>query len=249
MRAVTFLAALGLAALSGGAEAGDVKVIATAAWPTVLKEITPIFEAETGDHIVVQYGGPADVSRRVSGGEAFDVVLSSAAALKDFAARRLVLDAKALGVAHTVLVYPKGRPPLDASTPAAVADIVRSAQRIAYTDPATGASTGIFFTDIVKSQGLEGELARKALIVPPAAGGLPVNEGKADVGVALSCEVAELHNVQAVRLAPNDPRDTTAFAYGEAAQSSNPQGARKLMDFIASERMARVMGENGFSKE
>ncbi len=240
---------IAVAAASAPARAGDIKVIATLAWPTVMKEIAPEFERMTGEHLVVVYGGPADVSKRVKGGEVFDVTLSSAAALKDFAEQKLVAEGKPMGVAHTVVIYKKGTKAPDVSTPAAVGALVKQVNKISYTDPATGASTGIFFFDIVKSQGMEEELQKKAMIVKPAAGGVPVNEGNADIGIALTCEVAELKNVEAVRLVPLDPRDTTSFAYGMASSSPNPEGAHKLMDFIASARMTQVMNENGFFRQ
>ena len=229
------------------AMASDIKILATAAWPALIREVTPEFEKATGGHLVAEFTGPAELGRRVKSGESFDVVLTSAASVDDFARADLVGTPIDMGVAHTVVAYRKGAPAPEAATVDDVGKLVRRASKIAYSDPASGAGTSLYFIDIVKKAGLEDELRAKAVVVGPAKGGIPVGQGTAEFGIALTCEVAELKDVAAVRLVPSDPRDTIAFAAGLSRKAPNPEGARAALAFFASSKMKDEMLKSGFA--
>ncbi len=74
--------ALGLAALiAWPAGAAEIKVLTTGAYKPVVMALVPLFEKDTGHKVAVDNDTAGALVRRVEGGETFDVLVLTPAAL------------------------------------------------------------------------------------------------------------------------------------------------------------------------
>jgi hypothetical protein len=71
-----------LAALAGLAHAADIKVLTAGAFKQVLVAAQPDFERRTGHKLIIDNDTAGALQRRIGGGEAFDLVVSSPASLQ-----------------------------------------------------------------------------------------------------------------------------------------------------------------------
>jgi ABC-type molybdate transport system substrate-binding protein len=94
---------------------------------------------------------------------------------------------------------------------------------------------------------LEEELKRKTVLAPPGQGALPVSEGKAEIGVAQSSEIAELKKLKSVRLLPNAPASQTRFLASVATKATDQHLARLFLEYLVSNETEKRRIESGFS--
>src|SRR3954463_2998036 len=90
LRATPFLLAL---LLPVAAVAADVKVLTAGAFKPVLLAAQPDIERRTGHHLVIDNDTAGALQRRVAGGEAFDLVISSPASLQPLQQSGRIADA------------------------------------------------------------------------------------------------------------------------------------------------------------
>src|SRR5258707_1865968 len=73
--AIASLAGAGLLILAGTASAADIKVLASAAIKEAYLELVPQFEKSTEHKVATTWAGTVDMTRRLTGGEVFDLVI------------------------------------------------------------------------------------------------------------------------------------------------------------------------------
>src|SRR5262245_20908539 len=70
-----------------GAHAAELKVLTAGAFKQVLVALVPEFEKQTGHKVIVENDTVGALSKRIGGGEAFDVAVLTPAAVKDLASK------------------------------------------------------------------------------------------------------------------------------------------------------------------
>src|SRR3954447_16616434 len=86
--------------ICASAQAAEVKVITTGAMKAVVLELVPQFEKETGHKAVVDSDTAGGVTRRVEGGEVFDLVVNTPGALNDLTAKGKVVGSTRANIAR-----------------------------------------------------------------------------------------------------------------------------------------------------
>ena len=89
------LCAICLLMVSLGANAESIKVLTTGAYKQMVLALIPIFEAQTGHKVSMDNETAGELIKRVNSGEAFDVLILTPQALKNFA-ELSVVDAKSI---------------------------------------------------------------------------------------------------------------------------------------------------------
>lgn len=167
MRAIIVLAALLVAAST--ANAAEIKALISTAMKAPFEEIGAKFEKETGHKIVAAYGPSGALIERVANGEAADLAIIGGSGVG-----RLIDQGKirsgTFGVARSLIgaaVRAGARKP-DISTEEKFKAVLIEAKSVAYTDPASGGSSGVFLGKLFDRIGLAETLKPKARL---AAGG------------------------------------------------------------------------------
>ena len=239
---------------AGAAGAAEIRVLCAGAMRAVLQQLAPAFEKSSGDKLVIEYATAGKVEEDVAGDEAIDVAI-----LTKPRAEKLVRDAKlvggtvvALARAPIGLAVKKGAPDPDISSVEAFKRTLLEAKSVAYVDPASGGTSGIFLAEALEKLGIAAELKPKLHLVSPPAGkssprvGEVVRRGEAEIGIQPISELMDVPGIDIVGPLPADLQSPDlVYMAGSPTLSRQPLAARALIDFLAAPAAAPVYKAKG----
>src|ERR1700727_423112 len=157
-----------MALLSSGAQAADIKVLASTAVKTTLQELTPQFEKATDNKVEITFAPAAALKVKIEEGEIFDVAILAAPITDSLAASGKV-DTARTTIAHSGIgvAIRKGAPKPDISTTEAFKRTLLDVKSVGFT--AAGA-TGAYLKTLFEKLGIAEELKPKLKLLPGAAG-------------------------------------------------------------------------------
>jgi molybdate transport system substrate-binding protein len=238
---------IGIAVLAfgwaGQAQAVDINVIAAGATKAVVQALAVQFEASSGHRVVLVTDTAGGVSRRVEQGEAADVVVATPAVIDTLVQNGKIQFGSRIDVARTRIgvAVREGAPRPDISSVEAVRKLLLSASSIAYVDPASGGSSGIYFAGLLERMGLAEAMRPKTRL---KAGGYVaelVANGEAEVAFHQISEIVPVRGVTLVGPLPEEIQSTTTYSAGLAAVAHEPEAARAFMEFLASPTSVPVL--------
>ena len=239
---------------AGAAGAAEIRVLCSGAMRAVLQQLAPAFEKSSGDALVIEYATAGKVEQKVANGEAIDVAI-----LTKPRAEKLVRSGKLVGGTITVLArvpiglaVKKGTPHPDISSVEAVKRTLLDAKSIAYVDPASGGTSGIFLAQALAKLGIAAALKPKIRLVSPPAGqssprvGEAVERGEAEIGLQPISELIEVPGIDIVGPLPAELQSPDlVYLAGSPFLSKQPLPAKALIDFLAAPAAAPVYKANG----
>src|ERR1700740_4809 len=121
-------------ALGTAASAAEIKVLAAGGMRVGLNAAAQAFRDRTGIEAKFTYEPPVDLGKRVAGGEAADIVVSSPAIVAELskAGQGLAESPMHLGRVGVGVVVREGAPVPDISTPQALKDSLIAADAVVY---------------------------------------------------------------------------------------------------------------------
>ena len=153
-RALVVAAILSVAGLAP-AVAIDVKVLTAGAFKEAVLAVVPDFEKQTGNRVVVDNDTVGALRKRIEGGEIFDVAVLTPAAVDDLAAAGKIAPGSRVNLASIGIgvVVKEGAPKPDVSTVETFKQALLAAKSVAYIDPASGGSSGIYIDKLLERLG------------------------------------------------------------------------------------------------
>ena len=211
----TLLAAALILCFASLAFGEDVKVYAAAAVKSPFVKLAGDYEKATGHTVVFVFdtAGATEQKFRADPSAALLVTTESLIAervksgmLKDGTTRRL-------GATVAALAVPPGSPKPDISTPAKLKVALLAAPRIAFSDPARGATVGTHFTKVIEMLGIKDDVLQKATIAPDGVETMRlVLDKKVDLGVSQMSEVVQANRDALVGPFPGEFDLATTFS-------------------------------------
>jgi len=241
------LLALGLA-LSSPAAAADIKVLTTGAYKPVVTALVPLFEKDTGHKVTVDNDTAGALVRRVEGGEAFDVLILTPAALTDLAKKgRVAADPAPLGLAKVGIgvAVKKGTRAPDISTTAAFRQALLDAPKVAMIDPAAGGSSGIYLAGLFEKWGIADIIKAKAVLVPGGLVATRVVDGQADIAIHQVSEILAVKDAVLVGPLPADIQNYTVYAGAVSPTTKVGDDARNFLTTLWGPESASVLEQKG----
>lgn len=245
-----FLAATVLAALAWPAARADtLKVLTTGAFKQAVVAMVPAFEARTGHTVVVDNDTAGAVARRVEQGEAFDLLVLTPGALQPLEAAGKVLAGSSVPLARVAIgvAVPAGAPLPDISTTERFVAAVKAARRVAYIDPASGGSSGIYLQRLFDRLGIAEVVAPKAVLVPGGLVATRLVSGEADLAIHQVSEILPVAGVQLVGPLPDAIQNYTTYAGAVGSASRHAQAAQALLDALSGIEAREVLRAKGMT--
>jgi molybdate transport system substrate-binding protein len=198
----------------------------------VLAELARAYQARGGAPVAIEAVGGVDAARRVTAGEAFDVVfLASDAIDKLMAAGHLLagsrVDLARSGVAVAVRGG-AGRP--DITSEDALRRATLAARSLSYS---TGPS-GVALAKLFQRWGIADQIAPRIVTAPP---GVPVGSlvarGEVELGFQQLSELIHVQGIEVLGPLPPEIQIVTIFSAGVCAACRQPDAVRALLAFMA----------------
>jgi molybdate transport system substrate-binding protein len=245
-RAVAVAAAVSLAGLAQAA-AAEVKVLTAGAFKEVVVALVPDFEKQTGHKVTVDNGTTGQLTKRINGGEAFDVLVITPAVVDEMiAGGKLVAGSRVnLASVGVGVVVKEGAPKPDVSTVEAFKSALLAAKSVAYIDPASGGSSGIYIDKLLDRLGIADQIRPKAKLKNGGHVADLIVSGEAELGLHQISEIVPVKGAVLVGPLPKEIQNTTTYAAGISATAKDKSAADELIKYLSGPDAARVLKSKG----
>ncbi|TMI99132.1 MAG: ABC transporter substrate-binding protein [Alphaproteobacteria bacterium] len=237
-------------ACATAAHAAEVKILTAGAMKAVVLELVPQFEKETGHKAVVDNDTAGGLAKRIDGGEAFDLAVITPGVIADLAKKgKVVADSRAnvarVGVG---VVVKEGAPLPDIGSVDAFKRALIAAKSVAYIDPASGGSSGIYLTGLFDKLGIAAEIKPKAKLKQGGYVAELIANGEAELGLHQISEILPVKGVKLVGPLPAEIQNYTTYAAAVGADAKQPDAARALLKLLTGPAADTVLKARGMER-
>jgi molybdate transport system substrate-binding protein len=235
------------------ATAADVKVMISAGFFSVYKELGPAFESATGHKLVTTRGpsigdSPEAKPTRLARGEEADVVIMDGVGVDLLEQRELARPGSRVPLAESFIgmVVRAGQPKPDISTMDGLRKTLLEAKSIAYSD----SSSGTYLSTVgFRKLGIADEISGKTRKVrgPPSGEVVAavIARGEAEIGFQQVPELLHVPGVDFVGTVPSDIQPPTLFVGALPKNSQQSDAAIALLRFLCSADATPVITKAG----
>ena len=230
-----------------GAAAAEIKVLTAGAFKQVLLALVPDFEKTTGHKVTVENDTVGALSKRIEGGEAFDLAVLTPAAVNELSVKGKFVAGSRQGLARVGVgvVVKEGAPKPDIGSVEAFKQALRAAKSVAYIDPAAGGSSGIYVAGLLDKLGLAAEVKPKAKLIHGGAVAEHIARGEAELGIHQISEILPVKGITLVGPLPAEIQNYTVYAAGLGANGKETEAARALLKTLSGSAAAAVLKAKG----
>jgi len=230
---VTLVAAAMMLGGAGRGDAAEIKVLSAGAVRAIVTELTPAFEKETGHKVSFNFGTAGLTRQRLASDPADVVILTDVGIDESVKEARVVAGSRAdIARSGMGVGVREGAPKPDISTTDAFKKTLLAAKSVTYVDPAQGATSGIYFSGLLKAWAIADAMKPKTTLVP---GGYPaelVAKGEAELVVHQISEILPVKGVVLAGPLPRDIQKVTTYSAGLPTKAINVEGARAFIAYL-----------------
>jgi molybdate transport system substrate-binding protein len=230
-----------------GAAGAEIKVLTAGAFKQVLLALVPDFERTSGHKVTVENDTVGALTKRIAGGEAFDLAVLTPKAVDDLAKEGKFAAGSRANLARVGVgvVVKDGTPKPDISSVAAFKQALLAAKSVAYIDPAAGGSSGIYVAGLLDKLGVAADVKSKAKLIPGGAVAEHVAKGEAELGIHQISEILPVKGVTLVGPLPAEIQNYTVYAAGIGAHAKESDAAKALLKALSGPAAAEVLKSKG----
>ena len=243
-------AAFGLIAAVTLADAAEMKILTAGAMKAVVLELVPAFEKETGHKAIVDNDTAGGLARRIEGGEAFDLAVVTPGVINDLAAKGKIVAGSRVNVARVGVgvVVKDGAPLPDIGNVEAFKRALIAAKSVAYIDPASGGSSGIYLTGLFDKLGIAAEIKPKAKLKQGGYVADLIASGEAELGLHQISEILPVKGVKLVGPLPAEIQNYTTYAVAVGKDAKQPDAANAMLKLLAGPSAEGVLKARGMER-
>jgi molybdate transport system substrate-binding protein len=234
---------------AGSAGAADLKVISAGAVRGLIAQIIDDYSQKTGQKFDFTIGTTGQLRNVIASGQPADLIIVSTPLMAELEKTgKFIPGSRAdLGRVGIGVVIRDGVAAPDIATPDAFKKALVDAHSVAYTNPAAGGTSGIYFTALAERLGIADAIKKKATLTQGGReAAIEVMEGRAEMAIIYISEALSLKGVKVAGLLPPALQDYSAYAAAIPVASTDPAAARAFIAALASPAMAERWRANGF---
>jgi molybdate transport system substrate-binding protein len=203
----------GLAATTA-APAAEIKVMHGGAFTQVITGIVPDFEKQTGHKVILERETVGALTKRIEGGEAFDMAILTPGAIEDLIKKGKIAAGSRVNLARVGVgvVVKVGASQPDISTVEAFKRALLAAKSVAYIDPQAGGTSGIYVAGLLDKLGIGAQIKPKAVLIHGGAVAEHIAMGEAEIGIHQISEILPVPGITLVGPLPQDIQNYTTYA-------------------------------------
>jgi molybdate transport system substrate-binding protein len=234
---------------SPAAASATLKILTGGAFKQVVLALVPAFEARTGQRVEVRNDTAGALSKRIAGGEAFDLAVITPPVLQALAAQGHVAPDGIVPLAKVAIgvAVKSGAARPEIGTADQFKQAVLNARKVAYVDPAAGGSSGIYLDGLFQRLGIADQVRAKAVLVP---GGLVAERllnDEADLAIHQISEILPVQGVTLVGPLPNAIQNYTTYAGAVSSRAANPEAAQAFLSALGGQQALEILRSKGMT--
>ena len=230
MRHLVFLSGVLAVFFAAPSGAADLKVISAGAVRGLIAQIIEDYSRQTGQKFDFTIGTTGQLRDIIASGQPADLLIVSTPLMAELEKTGKFLPGSRadLGRVGIGVAIRDGAAAPDVATPDGFKQALVAARSVAYTDPAQGGTSGIYFAGLAERLGVADAIKQKAVLTRGGReAAIEVAEGRAEMAIVF---ISEAMAVKGVRLAgplPGPLQDYSAYAAAIPASSTDAdRGAR-----------------------
>jgi molybdate transport system substrate-binding protein len=239
------VAALLLPAQPAPAQTTELHVMISDGLKSVVEELTPQIEKAAERKLAVEFNSSKNLREKIEAGETFDATFLTGDVLDDLIQKGKIVAGTRADVARTGIGVGvrSGAPKPDVSTPDALKRTLLAAKSISFNP--TGASAAPTF-DIFARLGIA-DAVKPKLVLDKEAGRPQKNvaEGKVELVISLIPEIKFFPGVDLAGPMPGELQSYVKFAGGVGANGRDPEGAKRMIQFLKGKAASETMKAKG----
>ena len=241
------LALIATLSFAGAVQAAEIKVLASNSVRTMLEDVAPLFEKARGHKVTLGFGTSAQVAKRMSSGEPADLVVVTPEAIDQLVKQGLVTAGSRVDVARSLMgvAVRAGAPRPDIGTPDALRKTLLAAKTVTFSDPATGAASGVHTVHIFERLGIAAEMKPKYRLGDGTTSGKIVVSGEAELAIWQISAIKAVAGIDLVGPLPSELQFITHLSAGLGAKGTSPDAAKAFIGFFASPEATAAMRARG----
>ena len=243
------LVAVVAALFAAPAGAADLKVISAGAVRGLIAQIIDDYSHQTGQKFDFTIGTTGQLRSVITSGQHADLIIVAVPLMAELEQTgKLTPGSRAeLGRVGIGVAVREGASVPDVATPDAFKQALVAARSVAYTNPAEGGTSGIYFNSLTERLGIADAIKQKALLTKGGReAAVEVAEGRAEMAVIFVSEAIAVNGVKVAGLLPPSLQDFSAYAAAIPSNSTDPAAARAFIAALTSAAMAERWRANGF---
>ena len=249
MQTKAFHAALAGVALllSGAVSAAEIRVLSSNATKTLLEEIGPMFERASGHRVALGFGTSEQVAKRVQAGEEADLVVITPAAIDQLAKQGKVVAGSQVEIARSLvgIAVRSGTPRPDIGTPDALRKTLLAVKSVTFSDPATGATSGVHATKVFERLGIAAEMKPKYVLGDGSSTGPKVARGEAEMAIQQISALKPYSGIDVVGPLPDELQLVTILSAGIGTAGKEPAAVKALISYLSTPEAIAVIRAKG----
>jgi molybdate transport system substrate-binding protein len=230
--------------ISGAASAAEIKVIASGATKEIINEILPAFEKNSGHKVAIEFTGTANIKKRISAGETYDLVIVGAPEIDAFAQQGKIAsgtrtDLMKSGVGVAVR---SGASKPDIGSSEALKKTLLAAKSIGY----SSGPSGDHMVNLVERMGIADQVKPKMKQVPSGSRiSTMIESGEAEIGFQQISELIHENGIDYIGPLPSEVQKITVYAAGLHTGAREPEAAKALVKALAAPDAATLIKAHG----
>ena len=229
------------------AQTAELKLLTTGAFKQVVLALVPDFERQTGNKVLVTNDTAGGVKARIEKGEAYDVAVATPKILDELAGNGKVEKGSETKLANVGVgvVVKEGAPKPDIGTVEAFKQALLNAKSVAYIDPKSGGSSGIYVDKLIEKLGIADQVRAKAKLKQGGYVAELIVDGTAELGIHQISEIVPVKGVVLVGPLPKEIQNVTTYAAGVTTASANKDAAMARLKALSGPKAAEVLKSKG----
>lgn len=224
--------------------AREVVVSAAVSLTEVLHQVAPIYEAKTGERVVLNLGASNTLARQIAFGARVDLFISADEAQMNVVAAQVDSSSRVDLLSNRLAIaVPDDRPRSMASARELLDPAIR---RIAIGDPAA-VPAGVYAKQYLQTLGIWPDLSMK--VIPSGSVRLAlaaVESGAADAAIVYHTDIATDAHAREALVIPAAEGPRIVYPAALVRGGKNPEGGRQLLAFLRSPEAIAIFTRSGF---
>jgi molybdate transport system substrate-binding protein len=226
------------------AEAAEVKVLCASAMRSVINELGPRFERETGHKLVIQFDVIGALKRQIDAGERFDVAILTTPLINDAVKDGKIAVGTHADVARSGLgvIVRAGAPKPDISSAEAFKRTLLNAKSISY---AKEGATAIYLASLFERLGITEQMKPKTKFPPTGHGVQFVAEGKTALMLMAISTFEPLPGAELLGPLPPELQSYIGYSAGVGSAAKEADAGKALINFLKAPAAVPVLKAKG----